>query len=248
MKNKIASLFLAFALFFGCGFMAADVRAADEPEETKTVTLGELEFQDEFYLGEFEQDNVRFNGPEALEWVVLKQVDGKTLVTTKYNIDSRHASEEKGAVTWENCTLRTWMNDEFYNSAFSDEEKAAILEETIDNSDDNFWTNADSGEGTTDRVFAISYAEYIDILEETLCDFRFFAAKPTKYCHAAGADTGAFETSIYWMRTSGKDERNFMVMDREGFARFIGWDAGHGHVCVRPCMWLDSSAQVEVAP
>ncbi|MBR3208481.1 MAG: leucine-rich repeat protein, partial [Bacillus sp. (in: Bacteria)] len=35
---------------------------------------------------------------------------------------------EHRAITWENCSLRAWLNDEYYEKTFSEKEKAAIIE------------------------------------------------------------------------------------------------------------------------
>ena len=60
-----------------------------------------------------------------------------------------------------NVTLRTWLNNTFFNKAFTSAEQATILTTT----GYNFWTEGntewESGGGNTtqDRIFLLSYEE-----------------------------------------------------------------------------------------
>lgn len=64
-------------------------------------------------------------------------------------------------MTWETCTLRSWLNSTFLNAAFSSEEQKAILTTTMDNSESqgNGQWSVTGGNNTEDRVFLLSYAE-----------------------------------------------------------------------------------------
>ena len=41
--------------------------------------------------------------------------------------------EKWGEVTWKTCTLRKWLNGDFYKSEFSEKEKKAIIETNLEN-------------------------------------------------------------------------------------------------------------------
>ena len=62
---------------------------------------------------------------------------------------------------WEKCTLRSWLNGEFLQSAFSAKEQAAILMTAVDNSASQGYGkwNTDGGNNTRDQIFLLSYAE-----------------------------------------------------------------------------------------
>lgn len=45
-------------------------------------------------------------------------------------------------VTWETSTLRTWLNNDFYNAAFSADEKGVIIEQTLKNEDNEEYKTA----------------------------------------------------------------------------------------------------------
>ncbi len=62
-----------------------------------------------------------------IEWLVLDEDESEILLMTKKCIDEIPYNEHIDNVTWENCSLRQWLNNEFFNTAFTDEEKASII-------------------------------------------------------------------------------------------------------------------------
>ena len=96
-----------------------------------------------------------------IEWRVLARDGNKALLISRYGLDVQPYNSEKTDVTWETCTLRTWLNNTFFNKAFTSAEQATILTTTVY----NFWTEGntewESGGGNTtrDRIFLLSYEE-----------------------------------------------------------------------------------------
>ncbi|MDR1464668.1 MAG: DUF4062 domain-containing protein, partial [Oscillospiraceae bacterium] len=78
------------------------------------------------------------------DWRVLEVRDGKALLITKEVIDEKPYNEKWKGVTWETCTLRGYLNGEFYES-FSEADRAKIVETTVKTPDSGY-TAAD---GTT---------------------------------------------------------------------------------------------------
>lgn len=72
-------------------------------------------------FGAYEQDNNTGNGKEAIEWLVLDYdaANNRALVISLYALDCKPYNTEKKNVTWEKCTLRAWLNNEFIQAAFS---------------------------------------------------------------------------------------------------------------------------------
>lgn len=77
-------------------------------EKLKVAKVGDYVF-----FGAYEQDNNTANGKENIEWLVLEVKDGKALVTSKYALDCKPYNTSYTDVTWENCTLRRWLNNDF---------------------------------------------------------------------------------------------------------------------------------------
>ena len=70
------------------------------------------------------------NTPEPIEWYVLAEdtVNNKSLIISKRILDCQpYYGTSYSPTTWENCTLRAWLNSTFYNSAFDSSEKSRIL-------------------------------------------------------------------------------------------------------------------------
>ena len=106
-----------------------------------------------YRLGEYEQtaiyDNEVFVGwqREPIEWIPVDKIDGKYLLVAKDSLDYRRFDSETRSVSWADCDLREWLNGEFYNTVFTDEERAVICDFT------------DPVLGTTDKVFLLSLEE-----------------------------------------------------------------------------------------
>lgn len=62
---------------------------------------------------------------------MLDKKGGRILVISKYALDCKTYNKNYDGVTWESCSLRAWLNDDFINTAFSKEEKAAIPTVTV---------------------------------------------------------------------------------------------------------------------
>ncbi|MCL1875085.1 MAG: DUF6273 domain-containing protein [Synergistaceae bacterium] len=110
----------------------------------------------------------------GFDWRVLEVKDGNALIISDkilskgaYNIpdkgvlyDSLGSVWQDTPVKWEECTLRQYLNGQFYDSTFSNEEKGRIVETTIVNND-NPWFGMAGGNDTTDKVFLLSLEEVV---------------------------------------------------------------------------------------
>lgn len=124
------------------------------PEET--VLIQGYAVGDIVVFGAYDQDQVESNGKEPIEWIVLdKNENDEYLIISKYVIDSWSAPD---GFTWEDSSLRYWLNGAFYNSAFTEDEKARILTTHLD--PESFpGYDADPGSATDDKVFLLSATE-----------------------------------------------------------------------------------------
>lgn len=190
-------------------------------------------------FGSYEQDNDTSNGKEDIEWVVLAKEDNKLLVISRYALDCRQYNMEYEDTTWENCTLRKWLNEDFLNAAFSGSEKGIIVD-TMVSADKNPDSDANPGITTEDKVFLLS-------IEEGNKYFRDDEARkcfPTAYAIENGAETntkytkGGVSTCWWWLRSPGAHQYcaayvNFGAVFNQGY--IVNRIGG----CVRPAMWID---------
>ena len=78
-------------------------------------------------FGKTEQDGDTSDGTEALQWKILAKDDSRALVVTDEVIDYRpYNSDRSKGSSWESCDLRDYLNSEFKNSVFSEEERSKI--------------------------------------------------------------------------------------------------------------------------
>ena len=83
---------------------------------------------DYIFFGTYEQDNDLSNGKEDVEWLVLEVENKKMLLISKYALDCKRFNEPTTDLSkpWIYSDLRKWLNNDFLNTAFSDNEKVKI--------------------------------------------------------------------------------------------------------------------------
>ena len=148
---------------------AVTIKAAEEEkteeqveEETEKLSIPlDAKFGDIIVFGSYEQDNVKKNGKEPIEWVVLSNTNEELFVVSKYILDWQPYHTEYVDITWENCSLRRWLNEEFYANAFSEEESKVIKSATVKN-EDNIGFGTEGGNDTTDKVFLLSLSDVLN--------------------------------------------------------------------------------------
>lgn len=93
---------------------------------------------------------------EKLEWIVLECKNSEALLLSKEIIEYRsfHLKSET-ATEWHNSDICTWLNGDFYNSAFSEVEKDKILECEIQTK--NY--GSDTADSTQNRIFLLDIKE-----------------------------------------------------------------------------------------
>jgi len=82
-----------------------------------------------------------------IKWRVLQNSGAELLLLSEYILDCKRYHREFVDITWRDCDLRKWLNDEFYNTAFNAAEKGFV----------KIAFCTDNGEGspdTEDRVFS----------------------------------------------------------------------------------------------
>ena len=198
-------------------------------EKLKTAKVGDYVF-----FGAYEQDNNSSNGKEDVEWLVLEVKDGKALVISKYALDCQPYNISNTSVTWETCTLRKWLNNDFINSAFTADEKALIPTVTV-SADKNPDCNTTPGNATLDRVFLLSITEaskYFSSNSARQC-------KPTEYAIVGGAYVNSSSNCRWWLRSPGLYQYYATIVITNGDVRTVGIPIFYDYFAVRPAMWID---------
>lgn len=194
---------------------------------------------DTVFFGSYEQDNNTSNGKEDIEWLVLAKEDDRLLVISQYALDCKPYNRERADVTWENCTLRKWLNGTFFSTVFSNKEKAMIPTVAV-SADKNPYYNTNPGNATEDKVFLLSIAEvnkYFKNDEARMC-------APTDYAKANGAYTSntyikdGAAACWWWLRSPCGKQSIAAEVVSSGFVHNGGDYVDNDGPCVRPAMWI----------
>lgn len=109
---------------------------------------------------------------------------------------------------WSKSSLREWLNKDFYNTAFTAEEKAQIGKTYLDNN--NPFSPKYDCAGTFDKIFTISFYDAINSdygFDEDRSSSDFARIKPaTDYAMCQGADVVSYtggNIPYWWLRTTG---------------------------------------------
>ena len=168
---------------------------------------------------------------DPIEWIVLDSQGNRILLLSKRAVETLpyHSTDEP--VTWESCSLRSWLNGEFLETAFSSEEKSSVLTTVLDNSGVNpEYHYTDGSAATEDKVFLLSHDEvilYLPTEDLRLCE---------KSLHAPSYDE---DISSWWLRSPGLWPNCAEYVYRTG--AFFSGMANRMFVDVRPAMWIESS-------
>ena len=170
---------------------------------------------------------------QPIKWNVIYQDNDRILLLSAYGIDARKYASRKKDSTWESSELRQWLNSEFYDRAFSEEEKVFIEKTVLDN-DLNSETENLIGNQTTDHVFLLSTVEaerYLSKSERWI--------QPTPYALSRGAyiddKTG---NSWWWLRNPGHTLTQAACVYSGGGVYSYGYDVDYAHCTICPAIWL----------
>ena len=187
--------------------------------------------------GKYEQDNDSSNGIEDIEWIILAKDDNKMLVISDKAIDCKPYNTSSANITWETCSLRNWLNNDFINSAFSATEKTMISSVKV-SADKNPDYDTDAGNDTEDKVFLLS-------IEEANRYFKYDSERQcvsTEYAKANGAYTYEIDGAsncFWWLRSQGGySNKSASVVNSDGTVSKYGNAVDDNRDCVRPAMWI----------
>lgn len=197
-------------------------------------------------FGTYPQTNAG-NDATPIEWLVLARDGDKALLISRYGLDAQPYNKDTTSVTWETCTLRTWLNGRFYIKAFSSAEQAAILTTNVDNSKNQCYSGyrTNGGNNTQDKVFLLSYAEankYFGVTYDNSSNTKSRVA-PTAYAIAHGGWTSSSDKTAdsvnagwWWLRSPGSYQSFAARVSTAGScgSNSVSYDYGS----VRPALWV----------
>ena len=238
-KKKAKKVFIAIAsVACVCAVFLILLKTVIIPKQRinkiKTANVGDI-----IVFGTYEQDNNTSNGKENIEWLVLAKEDNKILVISDKALDCQEYNPSWSDVTWETCSLRKWLNNDFINDAFSDDEKAMIPTVTV-SADNNPEYDTDPGNATQDQVFLLSIVEarkYFASSEARMCVPTAYAISNGLYTSGRYSKDGE-GTCLWWLRSPGDEQYRAADVFSDGIVASDGDNAGEDENAVRPAMWI----------
>lgn len=271
LKRRILGLLLAICLVAGLMPTVALAAVTDTGKAIQLVDSGTAaniggKQADNIYFGTYKQSS---NGSgsyntDPIKWRVLSNANGQLFLLSDQNLDVFQYHTENENVTWETSTMRSWLNgydttqnsggssgidytnDNFLDDAFSVKEQTAIAETTVinnDNKDENYGTNGDGGNTTTDKIFLLSINDTDNIREyfpkystsrfSTNTEYVAAGGKLGSYMHEAG------EGDRWWLRSPGSDNSMAAFIEDDGGDAYEGNPVNDKSAAVRPAFNLN---------
>lgn len=180
------------------------------------------------------QHSTRPCAPTPIEWIVLDTDAQTATLISRNELELMAYHNEQSAVTWETCTLRTWLNGAFLDTAFTAGEQARIR--TTDVTTFGYaQDNTDISVNTRDKVWLQSSDEAE----------RCFASDDERKCLPAER-TLSYDTWFWnevcgdglecpwWLRSAGDSPDTAAIVTDEGLVMPEGWTVSSKDAGVRP--------------
>ncbi len=202
-----------------------------------STVMAQLSVGQRYYFGNYEQGS----GKEQIPWFVIKIDGNKAFLLSEKILDEKaYHDDYVDSITWETCSLRKWLNNDFYNTAFSDSEKSRIVEVTNKNpglsgSDYGFPYYVEGGRDTRDKVFLLS----IDEAEEYYSIFggwRAYYTASVQKMGGYGADVNI--GPVWWLRSPGSAKTCASMVAAEGIIKNCFEPVWVITIGVRPAIWI----------
>jgi hypothetical protein len=187
---------------------------------------------------ELERNRIETAIVEALKNKMVAELKAKTgidLKILKVDVENRKALAitrdcvaqmpyhhmEGKSITWEKCTLRQWLNHEYFGS-LSPDIRGRICEAWLSNKDNPDY-GTKGGQDTADKVFLLS-------IEEARL---YFADDKERIAYYEG------EKAWWWLRSPGNYGGSAAYVHSVGSLYTIGYFVDNEYGGVRPAFWLN---------
>ncbi|MCI8963480.1 MAG: hypothetical protein HFG37_07180 [Eubacterium sp.] len=271
-KRKAAFLLIA-ALLAGILPMpgSSPVQAAGYGVSSPRIDSSDITTWDCIWFGNYWQEDTNGDGKAdkndakiPIKWRVLSVEGDDAFLVADKNLDCRKYNDTNTDVTWETCTLRSWLNgygaetnvckkdyssENFIDYAFTPEEKAAIQTTYVMNKSSLDY-ETEGGNNTTDQLYLLSLDEVTDstygFTSRRIVYAESRRALNTAFAKGKGASTsesGEYAgNGCWWLRSPGNGSDHASSMDYDGYVNSRGYDVDIYSKTVRPALHLNLSS------
>ena len=173
---------------------------------------------------------------EPIKWRVLQSENGEAFLLSDVILDKKAYDESYEYITWEESSLRAWLNEKFMNRTFSAEEKEKINITEIVNQDNPAY-GTEGGNNTSDKIFLLSSAE----VDEKEDGKKYgFLNDETRKCKANSFSE--MEIAFWWLRSPGYNSSSATEVFGYGRINRDGNNVYDNIAGVRPALHLNLSS------
>lgn len=206
------------------------VQAVTDPgyDDATVVSLADAKAGDTVIIGSYAFEDSP-NGRQDIEWLVLERQNSRLLLISKYILTDMKFQTGDRDVSWENSSIRLWLEDLFYWDAFSESERAMIQKVNVEAQRNPTYSDVDPGVDVPDHLFLLSIQEVR----------RYFADDHARACRMLNVENW---NGYWWLRSSGHDVALRAYVRGDGREITAGHFAKKKKLGVRPAMWIDLSS------
>lgn len=182
-------------------------------------------------FGTYEQDNDESTTNEEILWIVVDKTETEIKLLSLYALDALSMMRPNEPMNWETSLVREFLNNEFFNKAFTASEQQKIKSVTVKNTP-NPIHGTDNGNDTIDKVYIFSLEEVveyygIDGYNEGVYENIF--AHASQLCASKGVwlEDPTSTRCWWWLRSAGGSETNAAEVGSFGYISFNGTNAAN---------------------
>ena len=223
------------------------------------------------YYNWSDSDTYHYFKYEPIKWRVLKVNGNQAFLLSDIALDGQRYHTVSESITWETSTIRSWLNGygassnkqgkdysskNFIGSAFSGNEKSAIVNTSVVN-DNNINHGTEGGNNTTDKIFLLSESE---VYGNSAAPHGFVSSKSTHdearrcksstYAKAMGtysSTSNAYKGNCWWLlRSPGPFPDDAAYIDDYGYVCHYGNPVISGDDDVRAALNLNLSSSIHI--
>lgn len=192
------------------------------------------------WFGNYHQSDQTGGIKDPIKWRVLSVNENDAFLIADQNLEVKRFNEENTNVTWENCTLRSWLNKDFINTAFNSKEQDAILSTRIPQ---EIFRGGEYS--AIDKIYLLSLEEIRNTAygfpsHDHASDTR--VSTNTPYVASKAYMNDSEMGDWWWLRSSGIDDNKASAIDDGGSIYSHGEHVRNNSSAVRPALHLNLSA------
>lgn len=198
-------------------FVIEPTESGEQDASGNSHELGDLPF------GTYRQRGTEM---ETINWKILDRKDGKVLLLSERALETMPFAEY-GNEKWEGSSVQKWLNDDFLNNAFTEEEQKTIVE-------------TETEKGWQDRIFLLSVGEvegYFPKEADRICEATDHVAESGNSVREINNGNKKSRAVWWWLRSMAEGDTQAYFVNFEG--KIFKNRVGNDYLSVRPAMWID---------